>query len=264
MLIRDGGVEVSVEVAAARRDDATLENDRRAHDIFEWVLAMSAEHDVAIAGEIPAPITDGELRALSERIDAAARLIAAGRAPSAINAPAATLLVAKRDAGFDEGLRISMPQTDLWRRLSGRLVAKAEQARRSRASWIRLDALDGLWLLTPWGQSPLGVKVPIMASAVRSALGDGDHLRGVLISDGAATVALQRGDETVEADGSMGLRRQLDRWRARQAIIVPLRGDSDADVELWISLYESEPDWLDWALDAASLPFPNELHRGTA
>jgi hypothetical protein len=54
--------------------------------------------------------------------------------------------------------------------------------------------------------------------------------------------------------GVLGMRRIIDVWRVREAIIIPLASRSLQDAGRWLALYDDEGLWLDWALERVGLP----------
>jgi hypothetical protein len=112
-----------------------------------------------------------------------------------------------------------------------------------------------LWQSTPWARAGLRVKIDEIARLIRPVLRQVQDIEGVVLSSGAL---LAQGDfygESAPAeDGCYGLRRLLPAVRIRETMIVPITPRGHDQARIWRELYNSEEDWLDWALHRAGLP----------
>jgi hypothetical protein len=59
--------------------------------------------------------------------------------------------------------------------------------------------------------------------------------------------------------GAIGLRYPVVPWRAREAIIIPLRDTARPAAEQWRTVFGAERDWLPWALSEMGLPTLEEI-----
>jgi hypothetical protein len=87
-----------------------------------------------------------------------------------------------------------------------------------------------------------------------------DTIGGVIACSSAATFNGTVNEEATETDtGSIGLRYPVLPWRAREAIVVPLRDSARGATQHWRTLLEAERDWSAWALAEAGLPTFDEI-----
>ena len=155
---------------------------------------------------------------------------------------------------------------DLWPRIADRLDQKARQTEGAQNVWLRICALQGLWLFTQWASLPLADKLATMRQNILSGLSDHPHVAGVVISSASAWP-----QGTIEPDGyadevgGYALRCSIPPMMARETLIVPLRPDSETSryARVWRDLYASEPDWLDYALRKFDLPTVGEIFATT-
>ena len=259
------GRTVTVEAFASFRPDRSVAADAQAHKLSDAILAVGSRHGVSISGDIHRLLSEGEMTALIEMLERTARVVSDGTSAASVVLPAVDLIVGRQEVERSGRLSIHLPTVDLWARLARRLLAKAEQSVSSRATWLRLDVLDALWLLTPFGRLPLIRKIELLVPRLRELLAPCAHLEGVVVSDGAATVNFDAYDETVETtECAIALRRRIDGFRTRETIIVPLRSEAAGACDVWRGLYAAEPSWLPWALGEVGLSVPPELSVSAA
>lgn len=165
------------------------------------------------------------------------------------------------------GRRISSAATDYsrrsaygnsWERIAPRISEKADAAHASGATWLSLDARDGLWQFTDWAHCPLTTKLRHVADVARPIL---SGLHGVVISSGS----VQRQGEFVDEDVSLpddthALRGVITPMRVRETLIIPA-GDTTENntAAAWHQLYAAEPAWLPRALNRLDLPLLDEI-----
>jgi hypothetical protein len=144
--------------------------------------------------------------------------------PLRVGGVAVAVLAATGDGGRTS---FEMPKVDYGRRIADKPRDKVEQARRSRAQWLLVDWLDHLWHMTAWGARPLTDKARDVTLVLRGQLRDQSHIRGIVITDGAVLTRRDVAEQTTELhDGAMAICRQVDRWHAREAVIIPLCGSA--------------------------------------
>jgi hypothetical protein len=140
-------------------------------------------------------------------------------------------------------------------RLGAILRKKAEQAVAAGATWIRADVLDGLWQFTQWAGWSLHNKGEAIAREVRQALSPVEGIDGAVLSCGPAMAQGDfAGESTRLSEGGFAVRRTFPPCRVRETVVVLLRGEQESAADLWVALYDGEPDWLDWALKTVGLP----------
>ena len=140
-----------------------------------------------------------------------------------------------------------------------RLQAKARQTERSGASWMYYNILSDMWRLTAWSREPLRNKASQLAEAVRAAVGESAHVRGVVVSDGAAMLRPGTTSEEWADIGVRALKLRLDAFRVRETVALKLQRDHADDIALWESLIHAEAGWTRAALGRAGLAVPPEL-----
>jgi hypothetical protein len=261
VLIRAPEGELLVEAVALLRDDRSVAGDRRASQLHNSIRNLRGAHGVSIAGKITCELDDELVAELLEEIERVASFVGRGGHCPSISRPGVDLSIRRGIPVAGESLGITIHGEDHARRYIQRLRSKATHTAATGARWIRIDLLDMLFQkmeLLGWS---FDRRVEWIATNAAVALGDIDHLDGVVVSDGATVINVGAQDETLEAPGGVrAIRRRLDRLRVRETIVVPLREDVGA-VSGWCSLYESEPSWLSWALKKVGLIYPPELMR---
>ncbi len=108
-----------------------------------------------------------------------------------------------------------------------------------------------------------GSQVATLQSAIQASL-PSDTIGGVIACSGAAMFNGTVNEEASETDtGSIGLRYPILPWRAREAIVLPLRDSARDATRHWRALLEAERDWSAWALAEAGLPKFGEIIEQT-
>jgi hypothetical protein len=146
------------------------------------------------------------------------------------------------------------------------LVEKAIQTRGAQNVWLRFTALQGLWLLTRWGQLGLPGKLATMRPNIMHALSGHPHVDGVVLS---SALAWPHGtidpEEHADQSGAYALRVAVAPMMARETLVVPLRARAGpvAHARVWRDLYAAEPDWPDAALGQFGLPLVADIFAPT-
>jgi len=99
-------------------------------------------------------------------------------------------------------------------------------------------------------------KLSAVAAKVNGDLASSSSVAGVVLSSGAVRSPGGYTDELARhaTTKAVGLRRLLPFSRVRETMIVPVEAAHVDEAQLWTSLYDSEPDWLDLSLDRLDLP----------
>jgi hypothetical protein len=205
---------------------------------------------------------DLKLAELLDAVETHARLIKAGGVTPRLLLHGAALQVGKRGVASDKGLCGPALTGDLWPRIADRLDQKARQTQGAKNAWLRICALQGLWLFTQWASLPLAEKLATMRQNILSQLSDHPHVDGVVISSASAwpqgTIIP---DEYEDEFGGRALRCAIPPMMARETLIIPLRPEpkTRGHARVWSDLYASEPGWLDHALARFDLPQVSEI-----
>jgi hypothetical protein len=252
------GDAMVIEVLALLRDAATLAADRWLSELTPILILLGREHAVRFEGEVTEPLDDAQTADLLEQLETAARLAASRPAAKPIQIGQVRVFVsAAPDGAGDSSFR--MPAVDHARRLAMRLQTKARQTERSGASWIYCNILSDMWRLPAWSREPLRKKASQLAEVVRAAVGGSAHVRGVVMSDGAAVLRPGATSEEWADIGVRAVKSRLDAFRVRETVALRLRRDHVDELALWEQLIHAEAGWTTAALERAGLAVPPEL-----
>lgn len=255
--ISNGGVSCTVEVLAVMRDAKTLATSRWLDEITPELGEIGRRHGVALRGSVEAPLDAQETTAMLRGLEAHIALTAMG-----VELPdyrrGGVSVTAYPAHGVGGNLTFDMPQTAYDRRITNKLGDKVEQIRASGADWLLVDWMDNLWHMTGWGARSLAEKAHDLVALIRGRFQAAAHLQGVVITDGAVMMRPNVSEETIElAAGAGALCRQIDRWHARESVIVPLRPLAAHAGQLWRKTLDCETGWLSRELEAVGLdPLP--------
>lgn len=251
-----------VEARVILQDDRAVAINRFTDRAFPAIQHICVEYNVECSGDL-AEVLDGvELAELLDNVEAHARLVKVGGITPRLVFHGATLQVSQRGTASDKGLHGPALTGDLWPRIADRLDQKARQTQGAQNVWLRICALQGLWLFTEWASLPLADKLATMRQNILSQLTDHPHVQGVVISSASAwpqgTIAP---DEFGDEFGGHALRCAIPPMMARESLIVPLHPNpgTRGHARVWRDLYASEPDWLDHALARFDLPTVSEI-----
>jgi hypothetical protein len=89
---------------------------------------------------------------------------------------------------------------------------------------------------------------------IENAVGGLTSIHGVVLTSGASWAPEISRASFRTKSGSYGLERPLPMARGRATFIVPLRSEAIGGIRRWHDLYDTEGNWLDWALSQADLP----------
>lgn len=261
LLIANDQIRIGAEVFAQLRDEKTLAANEWMDGISDELREIGNEYKVDFRGTVEDALSCEETTELLEELRSRAPL--AGRGLEFTEVVIGKVSVAVVPPAGPGGERhFQMPHVEFDRRLKNRLRAKAGQTRRSGADWLVIDSLDHLWHMTGWAQQSLAAKANALTCIFREALGEEEHLRGVVISDGAALMRGEVHEETYLLDyGVVARRRRIDWWRARESVVVPLGDSGLAAAEAWGLTLDAESGWLARALDRQAIAPPPELTK---
>jgi hypothetical protein len=250
-----GANPFSVEAFAVLLDEDSANAGGWDKRVQAELLRMEAVHGVSFDGELRDRLGEEELRSWLRDVEHVALEVAANGTPQPVTTRAASLTIRPPRDVSPSRLTYPITVADGWPRTVARLKQKAEQARSSGATWLRVDLLDGIWWASPWAQAGLLDKTSVMAEQLREALADEASVAGVVVSSSPCpALSVYVPESARAADGAVGLRRVLPLNRVRETIIVPLGPDGGSAAEQWLALYDREAEWLDWALAQAGLP----------
>jgi hypothetical protein len=255
----DDGERIVVETRAILMAKPWREETRGTDELFERIGAIGRRHRVRCQGHIARlPEDAAEADALLALIDDHARLVALGANAPPLRFAGGALQIVRVDHRPAQGLTGPTMHANSWERIAQRISEKAKAARASGATWLSLEAHDGLWQFTDWGHRPLATKLRDITAVARPLLGG---LHGLVISSGSAQRQGEFVDEDVSLpDGAHALRRLITPLRVRETLIVPADDTTGSTTATaWRHLYAAEPAWLAWALDQLDLPSPDEI-----
>ena len=223
------------------------------------IMRIEWAHETPISGTTTGPMTDQDAGDLLRDLEAAApRAMATGNEQPVTLNQAQLRVQAPGSRG--DGLRFSVPETDSWPRIAGKLCRKAEQAQASGGGWLRADILDGTWAFTSWGRSGPRAKLDEIAPRVKPLLAPYTAINGAILSnsDGLAYGQVI-GESARSAADCDALRRCLPGARARETMIIATTDTGRQQTRSWVDIYGPEDSWLDWALSRFQLPSWNEI-----
>lgn len=251
-----------VEAMVVLPDDRAVAINRFTDEAFQRIRTICGEHGVECSGELTEVADGPKLAELLDTVETHARLLKVGGVTPRLVLYGAKLQISRRGTSSDEGLHGPALTGDLWPRIAARLEQKAQQTLGAQNVWLRICALQGLWLFTHWASLPLADKLATMRQNILSQLSEHPHVDGVVISSASAwpqgTIVP---DEYEDELGGYALRCFIPPMMARETLIVPLHADSETRryAGVWCDLYASEPDWLDYALAKFDLPTVAEI-----
>jgi len=217
---------------------------------------------VECSADLTEVLDDPKLVELLDAVETHARLVKVGGVTPRLLLHGAKLQISRRGTTSDKGLHGPALTGDLWPRIADRLDQKARQTEGAQKVWLRICALQGLWLFTHWASLPLGDKLATMRQNVLSGLSNHPHVDGVVISSASAwpqgTVDPDEYDDEV---GGHALRCAIPPMMARETLIIPVHTDTETgrSARVWRDLYASESGWLDQALRKFDLPTVAEI-----
>jgi hypothetical protein len=257
-----GGDAMIVEARVLLPDQGSVEINTFTDTAFRRVQQLSREYGIDCAGDIEEILDEPQLDELLGSIEDHARLVRIGATPPPLRLHGARLQVSRAGSTPDRALRGPALRGDLWPRIAERLQKKARQTEGGRNVWLRLCALQGLWLFTSWGTMTLAEKLATMSENLAVALSGHPHVDGVVLS---SALAWPQGEVTpgehYDDDGGYALRCAVPPILARETLIVALRGNAQPSehARSWRDIYIREPDWAEHSLDRFGLPSVKEI-----
>jgi hypothetical protein len=251
-----------VEARVILQDDRAVAINRFTDRAFPGVQNICSQYEVECSGDLTEALDDSKLAELLDNIETHARLVKAGGVTPSLLLHGAKLQVSRRGTKSDKGLHGPALTGDLWPRIGDRLDQKARQTEGAQNVWLRILALQGLWLFTQWASLPLADKLATMRQNILSQLSDHPHVGGVVISSASAwPQGTIEPDEYEDTLGGHALRCAIPPMMARETLIVPLHAHAETtrSARVWRDLYASEPVWLDYALARFALPSTSEI-----
>jgi hypothetical protein len=251
-----------VEAKVMLQDDRAVAINRFTDQAFTDIQDICAQYEVECSGDLTEVLDDLELTELLDHVETHAQLAKVGGDTPRLLLHGAALQVSQRGTTPDKGLHGPALTGDLWPRIANRLDQKARQTEGAQNVWLRICALQGLWLITHWALLSLADKLASMRQNILSQLSDHPHVDGVVISSASAWP--QRTiipDEYKDEFGGFALRCAIPPMMARETLIIPLNPDPKTRgyARVWCDLYASEPNWLDHTLTKFDLPIVSEI-----
>jgi hypothetical protein len=277
LTMRRNGVTYTVEVTALGLDREFRAIDRYCDRLHDLLRRLEREYGVELACHADEVLSDAELAAWLDEITQACECTAADGSARIIRRRenhADVFAAGQRPAGqIFSGPTVN---TEVWRRVGTRIAEKAKQTIGSRA-WLRIDDTGSLLRLTDRSAQPLHILLGDLQANASAALADTPHVRGIVLSGGAAINAGNSREESawgqaestmlIEtarlsrhalADGPAAMRRLLPGGRSRLTFVLPsphpqliLPAGTGLQPGLW---YHHEPSWLTQALQALGHP----------
>jgi hypothetical protein len=252
------GRRMTVETKVLEPSDLTREHHHAVDQTMDRIRDTATSKGVWVHGRISAIPSDDVLNDITDWISRSAGSAQNGGIVQPYRQPGLDLeLVAYDDAA---GRRLSGPAggENLLPRFVRTLSDKAECMSASGAEWLCVENITGLFQ-TEWGLMDMARKVATLESAIQTGL-PSDTIGGVIACSSAGTFNGTVNEEASETDtGSIGLRYPILPWRAREAIVVPLRDSARDATQHWRTLLDAERDWSAWALAEAGLPTFDEI-----
>jgi hypothetical protein len=251
-----------VEARVLLQDQGSVAINSFTDRAFPAIQDICSVYSVDCSGDLSRVLEDADLADLLDVIERHARLVRAGGLAPRLLLHGASLQVSRRESTKDRALRGPSLSGDLWPRIAGRLDEKGQQTEGAENVWLRICALQGLWLFTRWGQLGLQDKLATMRENLRSGLAAHPHVDGVVISSASAWPqgTIEPGEYS-DAVGGYALRCAIPPIRARETLVIPLNTKPHTldHAQVWRDLYASEPDWLDYGLAQLGLPSTAEI-----
>lgn len=257
-----GGERIMVETQVQLPNEQTRATDDFAAATPARIKEAARRHGAVCDGSLGQVLTEDETVEVLEAIDAYARLVAAGGVAPPLRRNGAQLQVRAQDDAPRRSLGGPPLTEDIWPMVARLLRKKAEQTLGAENVWLRVSALQGLWLLTRWATADMPTKLQTLSQNVRSALAAHPHVAGVVIGTSCDMAQGKFKDETYEElHGGVAIRRLVRPGRVREMMVIPTATDKDPATasQPWRTLYAKEPEWLEAALAHFELPSVEEI-----
>lgn len=247
----DGRLDIEVKVLFS--SDRTREGTDRGDRALEAVAVAASRAGVTAEGQLPASPDPEHVAEAVEWVELGARLLHAGGVAPGFRRHGFNLDLSSGGPGRGR-LTVTAAGEDLLRRLFFALSRKARGVTSAGGGWARIDAFNGLWLMSAWGTLGLAEKLQSIRPSVMRAAGE----VGVIL---CSALGLYPGDveEDVVLDGcSAALRHAVQPMRAREVLIFGPPGGEGAVADL-VELFSARPNWLESSLAARDLPTLAEI-----
>lgn len=257
-----GGERIVVETQVQLAAERARATDDFSAATFPRIQEAARRHGAVCGGDLGRVLSEDEAAELLEAVEAYARLLAAGGVAPALNLHGARLQLRAQADELERSLGGPQHTGDLWPRMAGLLVKKAKQTVGADNVWVRVSALQGLWLLSTWARADMPTKLRTLSQNVRAALSPYPHVSGVVIGTSCDLARGKFNDETYEElHGGVAIRRAIRPARVRETMVIPTATDRDPVIasQPWRDLYAEESPWLDTALARFDLPSVDEI-----
>lgn len=159
---------------------------------------------------------------------------------------------------------------DMWPRFAERLHTKAQRTEGAGLTWIRIEEYTGLLMLTPAAHWTPEQQLAALQQNIVAELHPYNHVRGVVMSTGAAADWIPSRREFGVRDPRTGAdfqERRLPGARRRRTFTIPVPSGPELLLPPHLALepaswYGGEGAWLDWALQQLGQPLPARLVEG--
>jgi hypothetical protein len=258
LAISDGTTQIVIELLSILVDDRSLEASSWSDQLTYVLTDLGQSNGLDFTVEVDWPAPDAEqTHEILDRVQSSLAVVAAGldAAPVVLHGVAVEMRPAKSGGGC---VKLRMPAVNCLKRWGNKIQKKKIQTRRSGATWLIVDSHDHLWSLTPWSQGEPAARLEELAQVIRGMVDDAKHLHGALITDGGTSATSFGGDDDLDLHGAncvRYVRRRIDPYRRREALIVPLNAQGVVEAELLARALNAEPAWLDYLPG----PRPTEL-----
>jgi hypothetical protein len=257
--LRRDGQELRVETFAVLQDDRAREAAAYWDRFSLHTIRISGEFNVGISGDTGQRLGRDDYDELLRLIRSAAEQVAAtGQRQPIDHAGAQLVILPPGEADYQ--LTGPIEESQGWPRVQSKLIQKAEQAAKAGGGWLRANIWDGMWQFTPWARIGLHAKIEELTRLTISALGQVSGIDGAVLSNGAGfTLGEFHGESARTTGGCYAIRRVLPARRVRETMIIPVTPLGRGQAATWLRMYDTEADWLDWALSSAGLPTRHQI-----
>jgi hypothetical protein len=249
---RHAAGETTVEARVLGRSRSDRDLHFAVDDAISRLRTVTSRLGVWVTGELEDAPSAGDVDEVVEWIEQCAGFVRrGGTLPRYTKAPFKLELIRMEDA---QGRRLSSPvgEGNLLPRLLNTLADKVQRMEKSGADWLCVENYTGIFAFTEWGRWPMPRKLAALEHEISTAFPE-KPIAGIVVCSGVSHFNGTVNAEASEtATGAIGLRYAVAPWRAREALVIPLR-DARAATD-WGELFEAEHDWFPWALDEMGLP----------
>lgn len=272
---RDGwDVELEPSLASGKRADLRLTRGRSSFLVESTLLGLSqgfqqvneysdrtmsalrniaSRNGLAVSGELQVVIPDEALKGWLKSVETTAESLGRSRLSAVIEVPGGGRIKLEATPTSERsGLSGPRHVGDETRRLVRTLDRKARQGSGEEPLWIRLDEGGAIWHLSLPSVLPNRREMhDRLATVILEVVDRHPHVAGVVMSEqpmaGTGGGGLERW--TLAGGRAVGLRQPVAFGFGRETVVVAGTESFSAEqMGAWISWYEEEPTWLDWAL----------------